>query len=159
MTITILFLIFRSSRPLGLVLDNILSKCKIYLNSRAQSFGFQYKKDCYFFDTLRIACRDIGCRLYNVFLIYYMNMIWWWNKNFVAIQNCQIGWKLSNCGQFSQLVLKFGQIRQIERILKAICNALLDLLMCFLLLLITKANAVDLYSLLKLTKNWMKIKI
>ena len=51
-------------------------------------------------------------------------------------QNCQIGWKLSNCGQFRQLVLKFGQIRQIERILKAICIALLKLLMCFLFLLI-----------------------
>ena len=53
-------------------------------------------------------------------------------------QNCQIGWKLSNCGQFRQLVLKFGQIRQIERILKAICIALLELLMCFLFLLICK---------------------
>ena len=51
-------------------------------------------------------------------------------------QNCQIGWKLSNCGQFRQLVLKFGQIRQIERILEAICIALLELLMCFLFLLI-----------------------
>ena len=49
-----------------------------------------------------------------------------------STQNFQIGWKLSNCGQFRQLVLKFGQIRQIERILKAICNASLELLMCFL---------------------------
>ena len=41
----------------------------------------------------------------------------------VASQNCQSGSKLSKCGQFRQLVLKFGQFEQIEGILKVICYA------------------------------------